>query len=310
MRSVPTSLLIVVENLTYTYPRTDSPALREVTLEIPAGQFCSVIGANGAGKSTLAYALAGYIPHFFRGALSGRVTVDGRSTLDTPLNELVLRVGLVFQNPFNQISATKFTVQEEIAFGLENLGVPPEEMHARVADAMRLVGVEDLAERSPPTLSGGQMQRVVIASVLVMKPTILVLDEPTSQLDPIGSREVFAAIQAMTNRENMTVVMVEHKLEWVAEFADRVIAIADGLVVGDGTPREILTAERLLPKGIGQTQYTQAARRASTLGYWPPDRAVPVTLAEAAEAFQRPSTHTENSEGTEWPTNRRERPSK
>ena len=278
--------MISLEQVTYTYPGGASPALKNVTLSIPAGQFCALVGANGAGKTTLAYVLSGFVPHFYHGTLTGHVKVGGKNTQETPLGELVLTTGLVFQNPFNQISGTKFTVREEVAFGLENLGVPRPEMLARVEATMALVGILELAERSPLALSGGQMQRVAIASILAMQPRVLVLDEPTAQLDPIGSREVFAAVRALVGEGGLTVVMCEHKLEWVAVFADRVIALADGELVGDGPPAEVLTDEALLGRGVGQTRYTQAARRAKPLGLWPQDGILPVTLEQAAEGWK------------------------
>jgi energy-coupling factor transporter ATP-binding protein EcfA2 len=217
-------VMISLQHVTYTYPSTPSPALRDISLDIPAGQFCALVGANGAGKSTLAYTLSGFVPHFYHGKLTGELTLAGKPIRSTPLSELVLNVGLIFQNPFNQISGTKFTVREEIAFGLENLGMPRPEMQARVAATLALLGIEGLAERSPLALSGGQMQRVAIASVLAMRPKVLVLDEPTSQLDPIGSREVFTAVRALMSEGDMTVVMVEHRNGMVALFADRVVA--------------------------------------------------------------------------------------
>ena len=279
--------MISLQHVTYTYPGTTSPALRDISLTIPAGQFCALVGANGAGKSTLAYTLSGFVPHFYHGKLTGEVTLAGKPTRLTPLSELVLSIGLIFQNPFNQISGTKFTVREEIAFGLENLGMPRPEMQARVAATMALLGIEDLADRSPLALSGGQMQRVAIASVLAMRPKVLVLDEPTSQLDPIGSREVFTAVRALVAEEDMTVVMIEHKMEWVAVFADRVVALAEGTIIADGKAAEVLTDERLLEKGIGQTRYTLAARQARQLGRWPAVRPLPVTLEQAVEGFSR-----------------------
>lgn len=281
--------MISLRQVTYFYPATSTPALRDVSLEIPSGQFCAVIGSNGAGKSTLAYALAGFVPHFYRGALSGEVKVAGQNTAATPLSELVLVAGLVFQNPFNQISGTKFTVREEIAFGLENLGVPRGAMLERAEAAMERVGIRSLADRSPLALSGGQMQRVAIASVLVMRPSVLILDEPTSQLDPVGSREVFAAIRALASAGETTVVMIEHKLEWVAEFADRVIAFAGGEIIADGKPGAVLTDESLIERGVGQTRYTLASRRARELGLWPAGRKLAVRLDEAVEGF---SEHT------------------
>ena len=285
--------MISLQHVTYTYPGTTSPALRDISLTIPAGQFCALVGANGAGKSTLAYTLAGFVPHFYHGKLSGEVTLAGKPTRLTPLSELVLSVGLIFQNPFNQISGTKFTVREEIAFGLENLGMPRPEMQARVAATMALLGIEDLADRSPLALSGGQMQRVAIASVLAMRPKVLVLDEPTSQLDPIGSREVFTAVRALMAEENMIVVMIEHKLEWVAVCADRVVALAEGTIIADGKAAEILTDETLIGKGIGQTRYTLAARQARQIGRWLDGQPLPVTLEQAVEGFHRASMKAE-----------------
>jgi energy-coupling factor transport system ATP-binding protein len=277
--------MIQLSNITYTYPAVQESSLQEISLTIPEGQFCAVVGANGAGKSTLAYTIAGFIPHFFHGELQGKVVVAGKDTSSTPLYELVSEVGLIFQNPFNQISSTKYTVREEIAFGLENLGISRPEMLDRIEAVMGLVGISSLAERSPLALSGGQMQRVAIASVLAMQPRILVLDEPTSQLDPIGSREVFSAVRALSQSGSMTVVMIEHKLEWVATFADRVIVLAGGHLVADGPADEILTADVMLQNRIGQTRYTQAARMAVRQGLRPRDRALPVTLDQASIDF-------------------------
>lgn len=277
--------MIQLTDITYTYPATQAPSLHELSLNIPEGQFCAVVGANGAGKSTLAYTIAGFIPHFFHGELQGKVIVAGKETSSTPLYELVGDVGLIFQNPFNQISGTKYTVREEIAFGLENLGILRSEMLDRIDAVMELVGISSLAERSPLALSGGQMQRVAIASVLAMQPRILVLDEPTSQLDPIGSREVFSAVRALSQSSSMTVVIIEHKLEWVATFAERVIVLAGGRLVADGRADEILTSDVMLQNRIGQTRYTQAARKAVRQGLRPRDRALPVTLDQAVIDF-------------------------
>src|SRR6266496_4125062 len=189
--------IVTLDNVTYKYPLTDSPALKETSLQVNEGEFVAVIGPNGAGKSTLCYALAGFVPHFFKGELTGTVNVDGKDLHKSTLNEWVLNVGLAFQNPFNQISGAKYTVFEELAFGLENIGVPREEMGSRVEDAMKLTGISDLADRSPYSLSGGQQQRVALTSILVMQPKVLVLDEQTSQIHTIGTREVFGVIRTM-----------------------------------------------------------------------------------------------------------------
>lgn len=277
--------MISLKHVSYSYPGTDINQLKDVSLEIPAGQFCAIVGANKSGKSTLAYTITGFIPHFYNGVLMGEVEVAGLQTIPTPLSELVLRTGLVFQNPFNQISGTKFTVREEIAFGLENLGVPREQMLERIEVVMKLVGIADFAERFPLSLSGGQMQRVAIASVLAMNPRVLVLDEPTSQLDPVGTREVFGVIRNLVSERQITVVMIEHKLEWVAVYADRMIALAEGEIIDDGLPIDVLVDEKLIGRGIGGTRYTQVARRAQELGYWSEGRKLAVTLEEAVAGF-------------------------
>lgn len=275
--------IVNLESVTYKYPLTDSPALQDINLEIEEGEFVAVIGPNGAGKSTLCYTLAGFVPHFFKGELNGKVEVDGRDLLESELNEWVLTVGLAFQNPFNQISGAKYTVFEELAFGLENIGVPREEMKPRVEAAMQLTGIRDLADRSPYSLSGGQQQRVALTSILVMQPKVLVLDEPTSQMDPVGTREVFGVIRTMAER-GMTVVMAEHKVEWIAQFADRVVALHEGRILLDGKPSAVLTSDLLVEKGFGISRYTSVARKAKEMGLWKKEN-LPMTLDEAVEGF-------------------------
>jgi energy-coupling factor transport system ATP-binding protein len=278
--------IINLHQLTYHYPLTDTPALTKVDLNVKEGEFVAIIGPNGAGKSTLCYTIAGFIPHFFKGDLEGRVEVAGIETSSSTLSEWVLNVGLVFQNPFNQISGAKYTVYEEIAFGLENLGVPRDEIKSRVDQALALTGISDLADRSPYSLSGGQQQRVALTSILVMQPKVLVLDEPTSQMDPIGTREVFGVIRSLAER-GITVVMAEHKMEWVAQFADRVVAIYEGRVLMNGKPREVLTSGRLVGRGFAISRYTSTAREAVERGFWPKDLELPVTLDEAVQGFKK-----------------------
>jgi energy-coupling factor transporter ATP-binding protein EcfA2 len=275
--------IINLQNVTYKYPLTDLPALQNINLQVQEGEFVAVIGPNGAGKSTLCYTLAGFVPHFFKGELAGIVEVGGVESQNSSLSEWVLNVGLAFQNPFNQISGAKYTVFEELAFGLENIGVPRAEMKARVEEAMKLTGISDLADRSPYSLSGGQQQRVALTSILVMQPKVLVLDEPTSQMDPIGTREVFGVIHSMAER-GLTVILAEHKMEWIAQFADRVIALKDGQILLEGTPSEVLTSPLLSENGFGVSRYTSVARKAKEVGLWKKDK-LPATLDEAVEGF-------------------------
>lgn len=275
--------LVNLQNVTYKYPLTKTPVLQNVNLQVNEGEFVAVMGPNGAGKSTLCYALAGFVPHFFKGEISGEIEVDGKKSSESTLDEWVLNVGLAFQNPFNQISGAKYTVFEEIAFGLENIGVPRSEMKDRVEEAMALTGIRDLADRSPYSLSGGQQQRVALTSILVMQPKLLVLDEPTSQMDPIGTREVFGVVRKMAE-DGMTVVMVEHKVEWIAHFADRVIALKEGQILLEGKPNEVLTSDALIENGFNISRYTSVAREAKKQGFWKQDQ-LPVTLFEAADGF-------------------------
>ena len=275
--------IVNLQNVTYKYPLTDLPALQDINLQVEDGEFLALIGPNGAGKSTLCYTLAGFVPHFFKGELAGTVEVAGMESHNATLSEWVLNVGLAFQNPFNQISGAKYTVFEELAFGLENIGVPRQEMKGRVEDAMRLTGIRDLAERSPYSLSGGQQQRVALTSILVMQPKVLVLDEPTSQMDPIGTREVFGVIRRLAE-QGMTVILAEHKVEWIAEFADRVVALKDGAILLDGSPADVLTSPVLPEYGFGISRYTSVARRAQEMGFWNGEK-LPVTLEEAVDGF-------------------------
>jgi energy-coupling factor transporter ATP-binding protein EcfA2 len=277
--------IVNLQNVTYKYPLTESPALQNLSLRVQEGEFVAIVGPNGAGKSTLCYTIAGFVPHFFKGELAGTVEVAGMESHNSTLSEWVLNVGLAFQNPFNQISGAKYTVFEELAFGLENIGVSRAEMQGRVLEAMKMTGISDLADRSPYSLSGGQQQRVALTSILVMQPRVLVLDEPTSQMDPIGTREVFGVIRTMAGR-GMTVLLAEHKVEWIAEFADRVVALYEGRVLLEGKPQEVLTSDLLPGKGFGISRYTSTARRAKELGLWKGEQ-FPVTLDQAVEGFSR-----------------------
>jgi energy-coupling factor transport system ATP-binding protein len=275
--------IVNLQNVTYKYPLTELPVLRNIDLQVEEGEFVAVVGPNGAGKSTLCYTIAGFVPHFFKGELTGSVVVNGKELQTSTLSEWVLSVGLAFQNPFNQISGAKYTVFEELAFGLENIGIPREEMIARVEETMKLTGISDLADRSPYSLSGGQQQRVALTSILVMQPKVLVLDEPTSQMDPVGTREVFGVVRTMAER-GMTVIMAEHKVEWIAQFADRVVALHEGQVLLEGKPSEVLTSDLLPKKGFGISRYTSVARKAREQGLWKKGT-LPVTLEQAVEGF-------------------------
>ncbi|CAN5535044.1 ATP-binding cassette domain-containing protein [soil metagenome] len=276
--------MITLTDVHYSYPDTDHEVLRGINLSVDAGQVVGVVGASGVGKTTLAKTISGFIPHAEGGDLSGTVEVDGLNVPNSTLAEVVSRVGMVTQNPFNQISGAKFSVREEIAFGLENLGVPRDEMIQRVADVTKLLGIEDLADRSPYALSGGQQQLVAIASMMVMRPRVLVMDEPTSQLDPSGSRLVFDIMQNLAS-DGTAVIVFEHKLELLRETAEVLHVLADGVIALSGRPRDVLSDPRTDEWGVGATRFTRAARRAVQQGLLPKGTDLPVSLPDAMAVF-------------------------
>lgn len=277
--------VIEVSRLSYTYPGSASPALKNISLQVNAGQVVAVIGANNAGKSTLCLALAGLIPHLFHGQMEGAVRLAGLDTRTHSPGQLAGRVGLVLQNPANQLSGMGYTVYEEVAFGLGNLGVPRSQMPGRIEQALQQVGLESLSKRSPLTLSSGQQQRLALASVLALKPDVLVLDEPTAMLDPQGSRAIFGVIENLS-RLGTTIVIVEHRLEWIAEYAGRVILLAEGEILLDGAPDAVLASTELVQAGVGWTRYTLAAHLGRKRTLWPAGRVLPVGLEQAVQGFQ------------------------
>jgi len=247
--------IIETKSLTYTYPGGTKPSIREVSVKIEKGEFTLITGPSGCGKTTLCRCFNGLIPHFYQGDLNGEITVAGLNVVEHPIQELATHVGLVFQNPENQLFA--LSVEKDVAFGLENLGVPREEMRKRVDWALNLTGIYDLRERAPYELSGGQQQRVAIASVLAMQPEVIVLDEPTSFLDPLSAKKIFEVIYELNKTFGVTVVLVEHRLDLTARYANHIIIMDDGKVVLDGEPREILSSEETRLIGVGIPKATR-----------------------------------------------------
>lgn len=271
--------LIEVKDLKYRYPGTTELALDGVSFTVEKGEFIGIAGENGAGKSSLSQALLGLIPQFYKGAYGGSVTVCGMDARSTPVSELCRHVGLVFQNPFNQLSGAKDTVYDEVGYGLQNLGFPPEEIRTRVESVLRCFGIWEYRDRNPFDLSGGQLQRVAICSVLAMNPDVLILDEPTSQLDPEGSEEVFHTVDELT-KMGITIIMIEQKIEKLAGYCDRVLLMHQGHVVDYDTPRKIFSREDLYDLGVNPPAYTRFAR-ANALVF--EDGTLPVTHAETLE---------------------------
>ncbi|MBQ6174731.1 MAG: ATP-binding cassette domain-containing protein [Clostridia bacterium] len=247
--------MIDIQSLSFTYKDEEHPALRDVTLTVPDGGFLGIIGPAGAGKTTLVRAVSGVIPHHYRGDFYGSVSVDGMDTVDTPLTDLSRAVGMVFQDVDSQIVSTE--VEDEILYGLENFGVPHSEIPERLDFALERVGIADLRGRSIASLSGGQRQKVAIASVIALRPKILVLDEPTGELDPVSSRQVFSLLSSLRKDFGITVIVVEQKIMLLCEFADRLAVMDQGAVVRQGATRDVLAgADELEALGVNCPRVT------------------------------------------------------
>ncbi len=247
--------IIDVKDLYYTYPNFAEPTLSGVSLTIPRGDFVLLTGPSGCGKTTLCRCLIGLIPHFYGGALTGEVVVANLSVKDHPISELAQHVGFVFQNPENQLFA--LSVEKDVAFGLENLAKPRAEIRKNVDWAMDLMGIGDLRDAAPFELSGGQKQRVAVASVLAMKPDVMVLDEPTSFLDPVTAKRLFDVIKNLNDELGLTVVLVEHRLSLLSAYVNRIIVMDEGQVRLDGAPLDVLMAKEAHALGIGIPQIMQ-----------------------------------------------------
>lgn len=276
--------VIEFKNVTYTYPLAAKPAIRNMNFKIEKGGFYGVIGENGSGKTTLCSLIRGFAPSFYKGELEGEVLVNGKETMEYGPGELALEIGYVFQNPFNQISGVKDTVFEEVAFGLENFGVDVDEIEQRVVEVMEMTDIMSIALKNPFELSGGQQQRVALASTIVLKPDILVIDEPTSQLDPEGTESVFKIISEM-KRERKTIILVEHKVDLLAEYADEILVLKDSELIKTGSKQDILSDMSLVEDHVQLPQIAilgnELKKRGVTLDE------IPITEKQAAEALKK-----------------------
>lgn len=252
--------VIEIRNLTFSYQLQKKPALNNINLKIYEGEYVAIMGLNGAGKTTLQLCMNGIIPNMIPGDFKGQVLVNGMDTQYYPTRELAKIVGMVFDNPEFQMTQT--SVAEEVALGLENLGIPSKDMNLIINQALDTVGLEGLQERSPFALSGGQQQRLAIASALAMKPQIFIMDEPTSNIDPIGKEEVIAVAAKLNQEKHMTVILAEHEVEVIAQYADHVIVINEGKIAFDGSPGEVFAQVETLKKiGLRSPQVTEFAYR-------------------------------------------------
>ena len=247
-----------LEDISYKYPLTEENILKNITIGIEKGEFWAVIGKNGSGKTTLCNVLRRFSPDFYKGELTGRIILENKELKDYTVKEIVQKIGFVFQNPFTQISGVKETVFEEIAFGLENLGLEANYIKNKVEETLELLHIKELRHKNPYELSGGQGQKVALASIIAMEPEILIIDEPTSQLDPQGTEEIFKIINMLAEK-GKTIILVEHKIELIGEYAEKVIVLDEGEIILKGDTKDVLKNKLLLEKEIGMPQYAMLA---------------------------------------------------
>jgi len=238
--------LIRLRELSFTYNGAEKPALNNINLTIEDGQFVLITGASGGGKSTLCRVFNGLVPHFYGGRIGGKAEVQGMDILETPPRELATRVGMVFQDPENQLVTTD--VEREIAFGLENLGYPKNLIARRIEEALDTAGIAHLRFARNNELSGGEKQKVAIASVLALHPEVLVLDEPTSELDPQSAEEVLRLLERLNDELGLTVILIEQRLDRVIHLVDRLLVMGNGQIIADGTPRKVMGGDS---EGLG-----------------------------------------------------------
>jgi energy-coupling factor transport system ATP-binding protein len=285
---------IKVESLSFTYAGASTPALNDICLRIGAGEFVALAGANNSGKSTLCLALTGVVPHLLTGLMRGRIRVCGHDAAAHKVAEMASHVAMVMPRPEQQLSGVRFTVREEVAFGLENRGVKRSEMLLRVNAALRMTGLETLADHSPHHLSGGQLQRVALAAAVASDCPVLVLDEPTSFLDPEGEKTMLAMLRRLCDSGH-TVVLTGQRMDVMAEHVDRVIALHAGCLVMDGTPREVLTSARMKDIGLDWPRCAKVAALAQKNGLWDDadssdePQPLPITPAETLKGLRTAS---------------------
>ncbi len=273
--------IVSIENLWFRYRGSDNWVLRDVSLKVDKGEFIVITGRSGCGKTTLCRCLNGLIPHFYEGELKGSITVAGLDVTETPVSRMASIVGMVFQNPSSQLFM--LTVERDVAFGPENLGVPRDEILRRIDWALNMLGISDLRFRAPHELSGGQQQRVAIAAILAMQPQIIVLDEPTAYLDPYTSLSIFNLLKDLNSKLGLTVILVEHKLELASSLADRIIVMDGGRIVVEGDPREVFMKD-LSVCGVKPPSIPRLFLKLMNHGFR--FKRIPLTVEEAAEIFR------------------------
>lgn len=274
--------VIDIRSLTYSYRRGEPPTLSDISLAIAAGEYVLVAGASGSGKSTLCRCLTGLIPHFFGGELSGQVMVLGQDMQEVLPHELVPQAAMVFQNPQDQLLAVG--VEDDVAFGPQQLGLSRTEIQRRVDEGLRAAGAQALRERTVYGLSSGQQQRVALAGALALRPRILILDEPTSQIDPQGAALFLDAVARLHREQGTTVIVVEHRLAHTLPAADRLLVLDGGRLAWDGDPRRALLSGQIAGLGLSIPPVVSLGLELRCDGYRRDP--LPLSVAEAVAALR------------------------
>ena len=269
---------IILKNVGYQYPLEEKEVVRDFTYCFEQGKVYGLIGENESGKTTLCNIIRGFIPELYRGKLEGEILINGRKINSYDSGELASIVGYSFQNPFVQISGVKDNVYEEIAYGMENIGVPRDQMIKRVDELVKMFHLEELVDKNPYELSGGQKQRVALASMIALDPEVVIMDEPTSQLDPKSTEDIFEIVNIL-KKQGKTIILIEHKIDLVAEYCDSILLMHQGKLVMHGDAKDVLTDPKVLEYGGQLPQIVLYFLKQGKLK----GNEIPLTVKEAVE---------------------------
>ena len=272
--------LVELQHINYRYPLTSELTIKDLSLKVEPGEVLGLIGSNGSGKTTICNIMRGFIPAFYKGELEGKVIFEDKPLDTSNLGRLAQKIGYAFQNPFTQITGVKYSVYDEIGYGLENLSVPRKEANEKVEQVIELLNLQKIRNQNPYDLSGGQKQMVALASVIVLDPELIILDEPTSQLDPSSTLAVYNIVKNL-KKQGKTIIIVDHKVDLLAQVCDEIAVIQDGQLVVKGETHHVFSDEKVVAAG-GQIPEVSAFY----LKKYPKSKQVPVTVDEAYEMLK------------------------